>query len=177
MCGSLQDKFWARVERRSPDECWLWVGSLTPQGYGVLSHGGRKWAHRVSVLLSGRDIPADMVVDHICRVRNCVNPDHLRVVTKRINGIENSTSPAALNAMKSHCAKGHEFTPDNIRMRKKRGGLERVCVACHREDVKASRRRKREEARALGVPSAEKLSLARYWAKKQQRIILNRSAS
>ena len=77
-------RFWAEVVVAGPDDCWLWTAS-THNGYGqfAIELNGRKTvtlAHRVAVLLSGRD-PEGASVQHLCGQRLCCNPAHLRVLT------------------------------------------------------------------------------------------------
>lgn len=88
-------------------------------------------------------IPPGLEIDHQCRVRACCNVDHLRVVTKKVNTTENSNSVGAKNKVKTHCPKGHEFTPENTKIAKKNGA--RACRQCHKEDNKARNERKRRE--------------------------------
>lgn len=119
--------FWEAVEKTST--CWLWRGTLTGGGYGTfrLSRLGRDFrAHRISFVLFGNEIPDGLVLDHICRVRNCVNPDHLRAVTDAENVLA-GIGPTAVNARKTHCPRGHEYTPENI-YRRKDGA--RRCLTC-----------------------------------------------
>lgn len=62
--------------------CWLWTGSTSNLGYGRLSHRGRQWfAHRFAYVTLRGEIAEGLVVDHLCGVRLCCNPDHLEVVT------------------------------------------------------------------------------------------------
>lgn len=100
------------------DSCWLFTGRLTSCGYGTIREGGRDsrrvMAHRVSYELHVGPIPDGLVIDHLCRVRNCVNPNHLEPVTSRINVLR-GLAPAAINARLTHCKKaGHPLTPDNL---------------------------------------------------------------
>ncbi len=83
---SLEDRFWAKVDKGGPDECWLWTGALS-RGYGnlVIGHSGNRYAHRVAWELMVGPIPERMHLDHRCREKRCVNPDHLRVVTNKQN--------------------------------------------------------------------------------------------
>jgi len=74
------ERFWDRVEKT--DTCWLWTGSKTQGGYGQLSVDGVcVGAHRIAYRLLIGPYPAGYHIDHLCRVRNCVNPDHLEAVT------------------------------------------------------------------------------------------------
>ena len=99
---------WAKVERT--DACWLWRGYLNGQGYGSIRWMGRQWrAHRLVYELTVGSIPPGLTLDHLCRVRHCVNPDHLEPVTNRVNLLRGE-SPSARHARKTHCPLGHEYT-------------------------------------------------------------------
>ena len=104
--------------------CWLWIGRIHHQsGYGVFKHEGRtQQAHRVSYVLSGREIPAGLVIDHLCRVRSCVNPAHLEPVTLA----ENTRRGENACRNKTHCPSGHSYMGTNLRL--VRG--ERHCRRC-----------------------------------------------
>lgn len=73
-------RFWAKVEKT--DTCWLWTGATIAAGYGALRREGKfLYAHRVSYELTYGGIPDGATIDHICHVRNCVNPKHLRLAS------------------------------------------------------------------------------------------------
>lgn len=77
-------RFWTYVDKT--DSCWLWTGALTYDGYGIFGVGSQRTGpHRWVLMFAGVEIPEGMQVDHLCRVRNCVNPDHLEVVTVEEN--------------------------------------------------------------------------------------------
>lgn len=95
--------------------CWLWVGYVRPNGYGQFRPGGSlppAYAHRWSYEQFVRPLMPKQVVDHLCRVRHCVNPEHLEAVDQRTNLLRGQTIPARL-ATRTHCDNGHEFTADN----------------------------------------------------------------
>jgi len=83
------ERFWAKVDRRGPTDCWLWQGSRCG-GYGHLRVGGRSrrkvYAHRVAYKLHRGGISSGLEIDHLCRTPSCVNPAHMELVTKRENG-------------------------------------------------------------------------------------------
>jgi len=126
-------KFWAMVDKRGPTECWLWRGPLS-KGYGeawlpVLGHRKRMRAHRVSYHLMVGTVPVGLALDHLCRNPQCVNPAHLEPVTDKVNTLR-GVGITALNAAKTHCKHGHEFTPENTYWI--RGG-HRDCRECKRQ--------------------------------------------
>jgi len=77
----IEDRFWAKVDKSG--DCWEWTGARSSYGYGLFSLGNRKGtnAHRAAYKLTHGDIDPNMYVDHICRNRGCVRPEHLRLVT------------------------------------------------------------------------------------------------
>jgi len=81
----LYERFWRKVERNGEHGCWLWQGTKT-NGYGVTYAEGRGFmAHRISYILSKGSIGRGMQIDHLCRQRSCVKPDHLEAVTPQEN--------------------------------------------------------------------------------------------
>lgn len=119
------------------DECWLYAGVLdTVQGYGLICANGKVYrAHRVMYENLVGTIAPYKVIDHLCRVVSCINPEHLEVVSDLENKMR-GLSPAAQNARKTHCNKGHAYTPENTIISKKGW---RECRICRREWDKAKR--------------------------------------
>lgn len=125
---SPMERFIAKID--FTDTCWEWNGGVNPNGYGLFGVRRKSTlAHRVSYNWFIGEIPEGLTLDHLCRVRHCVNPDHLEPVTNRENCLR-GISPAAINARKTHCMRGHEFTPENTRGYPGRVG--RRCRACER---------------------------------------------
>lgn len=110
-----EERFWSKVD--ASGGCWVWTASIDPNGYGKYSEtvGGKKrypYAHRYAYTALVGPIPEGLTIDHLCKNRKCVNPDHLEAVTLRVN-ILRSDSPPARQARQARCKRGHELTPDN----------------------------------------------------------------
>jgi len=83
---SVEECFWAQVDRSANDaDCWQWLGPKLPSGYGVISKGKIRYAHRLALRLSGVDVPVDNDVCHKCDNPPCCNPSHLFVGTRKEN--------------------------------------------------------------------------------------------
>lgn len=128
------ERFWRFVSPQSNDECWIWNGGLNNYGYGLLSglkaknHSYAVLAHRVGYELLIGPIPDGLEIDHLCRTRSCVNPEHLDTVTSRVNTLRGD-SFAARNARKIRCVHGHLFDKANTGMR---ATGKRACRTCAR---------------------------------------------
>lgn len=125
---SAESRFWQHVEKT--DTCWLWTASLRGKGYGQFWDGKTQvQAHLFAYRMLRGGIPQGLTIDHLCKVKRCVNPDHLEPVTMHVN-ILRGDNLAAQNARKTHCIHGHIFSGDNLRMEKSR--YKRVCRTCAR---------------------------------------------
>lgn len=118
------------------ESCWTWMGPLDVGGYG--NFGARGRAHRIAYEKKYGKIPKKLELDHLCRVRNCVNPDHLEPVTRKEN-LGRSPIMVWGRANDTHCVRGHEFTPENTYWFTKDGGKYRNCRACGRENARRYR--------------------------------------
>lgn len=115
----LKERFWEKVDILG--NCWIWTGAtLANGGYGqVRVPGGRAYVHRVTYEWFNGPIPAGMEVDHLCKVRTCVNPDHLQVLSPKDHRTKDLT--------KELCKHGHVLSEDTCYL--ERDGT-RKCRAC-----------------------------------------------
>lgn len=98
-------------------------------------------AHRISYEMLIGPIPSGLQLDHLCRVRHCVNPQHLEPVTNRVNSLRGISLPAQ-NHRKTHCPQGHAYTPDNVYYHGA-GNRWRICATCQKARSTEYKRRKR----------------------------------
>lgn len=110
------------------DTCWLWLGRRNSNSYGeIIIEGKRTPVHRVVYSALVGPIPDGFQLDHLCRVRHCVRPEHLEAVTQHEN-ILRGMGWSAINARKTHCPAGHPYSGANLRL----SGRKRFCRACER---------------------------------------------
>lgn len=124
----LPPRFWDKV--RQEGDCWLWT-AYTTGGYGRFRANRQNWAaHRLAYEELVAPIPNGLVLDHLCRNRTCINPDHLDPVTPGVNVLRGETF-VRTNAEKTHCINGHEYTPDNTGSQSS-STPKRYCKQCER---------------------------------------------
>ena len=121
--GRIRSKFVVNDETG----CWIWIGAGGSGGYGRVNHPISTLAHRVVYTLLVGPIGEGLTIDHLCRVRECVNPAHMEPVTNAEN-TRRGESPPACNARVEHCIAGHPFDAKNT-YRMPSGG--RRCRRCH----------------------------------------------
>ena len=134
---SFYPRFWSKVSVLTKNQCWEWQSSLSPSGYGQFSLNNYPHsAHVLSYQYFNNDFDKNLVIDHTCMNRKCVNPSHLRQVTYYVNSVENSNSVAAKNSAKTHCKNGHKYTEENTGYKY---GKHRYCKICKRVSDKKHR--------------------------------------
>lgn len=136
---SAIERFWPRVNKTST--CWLWTGSTGKYGHGLFKLGDNNVpAYRFAWEQIRGPIPEGKVLDHLCRVPQCVNPEHLEPTSSGENVLR-GIGPGALNKRKTHCKQGHAFAGTNLRISPDGS---RVCRECERQKIK----RRRSSAKA-----------------------------
>lgn len=134
------------------DSCWNWTGAVQSRGYGSVTNGkgGTMQAHRRAYMELVGPIPTGLTIDHLCRNKRCVNPDHLEPVT----GAENTRRAFALQ---THCKHGHPLSGENLRLETRdSGNTYRICITCSRAHKRramaAHRKAMREEFASRSRP-------------------------
>jgi hypothetical protein len=127
----LLDRMVPRIEFAA-NGCWVWTGT-TSRGYGLVwQDGRRRMAHRALYEAVVGPLPEDLKLDHLCRNKACINPDHLEPVTEAEN-IRRGISPSAVNARKDRCPRGHVYDYDHT---SPSGRRTRGCLRCRRAGSK-----------------------------------------
>lgn len=155
------DESWAPVAGPLETPCWNWTSGIhsrdgyaifnapptgqVPEGRAPRYKGHRaykwRWEHEHG------PVPDGLELDHLCRNRACVNPEHMEPVTHEENN-RRSLSPTAINARKAHCPAGHPYAEDNLRS----GQTGRKCRACERDSA-------RERYRATAFAQGRKVAI------------------
>lgn len=132
--------------------CWIWTRYCAQHGYAQIVdlQGKKLYVHRLFYEHYKGPIPAGLTLDHLCRVRCCVNPDHLEPVTLAEN-VRRGEGVAAQHRRKTHCINGHELHGTNLVHVKSRPRT-RVCRICTKARLKISNQ-KRKEAKQCIAPA------------------------
>lgn len=137
-----RERFVTKIDfGESNDNCWLWDAGKTTAGYGIFWNGTTmQAAHIFSYQMFRGPVPEGLQLDHLCRVRHCVNPQHLEPVTQMENMRRGMTWE--FNRRKTQCPRGHLYTSDNLI---NAASGKRRCKACERERSNKYNKRKRTE--------------------------------
>lgn len=155
----LAEKFWPKVQVGGPAECWKWMGARTKNGYGYfhVDRRRRHGAHRIAYELMVGPISESLTIDHLCRNRSCVNPEHLEPIPLRENILRGSGF-SARNAKKTHCKWGHRF--DDINTYLDRNGW-RMCKICRQRRKRKLYQRHRDITKSY--PKRWQIARAEAW--------------
>lgn len=134
MRGTLDERFFSKVW--FTDGCWLWIGAMYSNGYGHFATSSPRkdhLAHRFAYERLVGSIPVGLTLDHLCRNRACVRPDHLEPVTQEVNN-RRGMGASGRHFRATHCPKGHPYDGENLYIRP--DGMGRGCKECRRESVR-----------------------------------------
>jgi len=155
-------RFWLKVEKTNT--CWEWKGGLQGPRYGSFWFNGKQIrAHRFAYELFKGEIPNGLQIDHLCRNRACVNPEHLEIVSCKENVLR-GIGVCAKNSKKTHCPRGHELKEDNLDKHHLRIG-QRTCKTCLNEKHKLLHKINRQSIE--GRQRENMYSKTRYYRKKE----------
>lgn len=133
---NIEQRFFVKVQVDQSTSCWIWKASRDRFGYGLFDN---RVAHRFGYELIKGKIPKGLELDHLCRNRSCVNPDHLEPVTHIVN-IQRGNS-GLKDRIKTHCPHNHEYNKKNT-VHTKRG---RACRTCKNIATSRSMKKLRKE--------------------------------
>jgi hypothetical protein len=166
------DRFWNKVDKPSPHQCWQWKAARQSSGYGAFAYRPKYivTAHRVSWALTNNNgvLPdSKLVVMHLCDNKLCVNPSHLTLATVAVNNLDAINKGIRLSIeehvgipiLNELCLHGHPRTLENTTFRKKKGYSYALCKVCLRE-------RSREAKRNLSLEE-KRQRMARWRASKK----------
>lgn len=139
MKGHPETRIWANIKEENG--CWLWTRSLDSRGYAQIRvNGVLTLAHRFIYKILIGEIPDGLVIDHLCRVKRCLNPYHMEPVTSAENTMRGD-GVGSKNSRKTKCQNGHTYDMFETGRR---------CRRCRKESRRLNakaRRAKQKEAR------------------------------
>lgn len=180
---TLEERFWRNVDKDGPlpetdpqlGPCWLWAAGKTGAGYGAFSSGDGNvtLAHRWAYVQELGPIDHGLHLDHLCRRRHCVRPSHLDPVPCRVNLMRSPIALPAINASKTRCPVGHEYTPENTRITK--AGT-RECKQCRRATMRRHAARERAKRPATETLTSAQESELIAWIASGRALALREAA-
>ena len=119
--------FYSKIEVNDETGCWEWQADKDKDGYGMFGLKFGRRAHRISLLIHGIKLIDGLQIDHLCKNKSCVNPEHLEQVTNLENIKRADYQVTMHNASKTHCKRGHLLQGYNLIIKK---GNKRNCRTC-----------------------------------------------
>jgi len=140
---ALPERFLSKVAGPDDNGCTAWTGCTDHLGYGKMRWPRSVYVHRIAYESVHGEIPAGLVIDHLCRNRSCVNVEHLEAVTQKENCRRGIAGEVTTNRQqsKTHCPAGHPYSGENLYVTK---AGSRTCKICSRASVVAFNKRKKE---------------------------------
>jgi hypothetical protein len=127
------------------NNCWLWSGAINKSGYSLITRKHKQIRlHRWVYEQFYNEIPQGLVIDHLCRVRHCVNPDHLEAVTLKENVLRGDAAKPR-KFKKEYCIRGHKFDELNTLYQNYKGKIRRSCKICYNNRMREYMRNKKLE--------------------------------
>lgn len=162
----LLRKIFDKIKVNPQSGCWEWTGAKQWGGYGIIVWEDRsRLAHRIIFQLLVSGIPSDLHCDHLCRVRHCVNPAHIEIVTNKVNVLRGKGAPAQ-NARKTHCSLGHPLSGENLYLDSKGG---RECKTCRNARCRARYHTLAPDSPAkVRQRERNRIWMQKYWQEKKQ---------
>jgi hypothetical protein len=164
---TVEDRFWAKVVRREPTECWPWMGRVDLCGYGtmVAHRKSRRATHIAWEIANGRPFPVGLDAMHHCDNPTCVNPAHIKPATKKENmqdcvrkgRLKLNVVPGWQKSL-THCRRGHAFDETNTYMHPSGSRQCRICARACRRKWQVEKRpeyRRRLRAKLFGAHSGD----------------------
>lgn len=168
--GEIPPALESKIFFDTNSSCWYWIGYINDQGYGISSYlvGDNKRrsirAHRILYEIHKGPIPEGLVIDHLCRNRCCVNPNHLEAVRQYVNIARTDAweKCKAKKAAITHCPRGHEYAGDNLIYKMRSDGRYsiRLCRSCARLRARYNYRKKHPE---IKVVRSRKFNVNEKW--------------
>ena len=132
---ALPERIQERIYPEPFSGCWLWIGYVGTNGYGVICRtSGPQYVHRIVYELLFGPLPEGLHLHHTCETRSCCNPRHLEIVTRSQHVARTPTHRSQTMKVRTHCSNGHPRTPENVYYHSSAQSYE--CRICNRERIR-----------------------------------------